>query len=1319
MRFRYTLQGGERMNGESWRKKHLGREDRHWRRGLLAFTVAAALLAGAPPALAGEDHIEPLGSAWQNVIVPKFRGIVSFMDTDYSIKTYRGQGESMDSDLSKYYGTNVFTTTPANLGLSGSSSSRVFSQTQAAGVVPQTVTLTDDFLGSKTYSHVPTGIFCTSYLTKLNDDGSSTALWMELTGRIEGTATIGRIGRVKIDGINRPYYKYKFNADLQHKDAPALDKNVAHDMVAWDWNKDGYTDWLVSYITNPKGKDDHENMKVAFLFVDGKSLYNKCRGTGNVSVWTNTDCTFTTGGDVVGGLTTKKPPNSVRTAIGDMDGDGNPEVALHYTQVNGSNTLDGGDHSNHMNILRLTYNGSTPTWSWFYKTDGIGNWYVQYNSVTVAMGDLDGDTYDELVVLHGKSGSSASTSKTYLDVLKLVNGSIKKVVDGEEVGETSKMPDDDDSTPALEACVDDFDGDGIDELVWTGTDSDHSTRLYILVHKWPVVDGVVKLSGKGNKYSYELVKIDDGWRMDDHYIKYSLSTGMFIYPTTEKLRKQIALASTMDSSSGSKESLKWGVFSWDASAGLKLLGKGAKTDGAMASNVVPTITAADLDGDSMVLGEPTGFTVYDNIEPVFIIQAPPRHWDILSVNGTNKTMDAFSVLNGYSTTMTGKTTDASAQTTTKTSSGHWGASAGITVAKVNVFKENAKMFDAGIKYAGEAASKNTSGKTVTTTASLTAVAQYDDQIYFRANTHDVWRYPVLSPASQAFVVVDGVSYRRFVQFIVPQVIQSSFASTAGKEVDWYEPWHNGLNLFSYPRTLEQTRDYPQGASTKPEDDFWKDINGLVLAKSTGQIMGNVDSTSSNFTMEVKTHEEELHSLKNTVSAYANLNLPSRGKVIKVTGSFGLTGDYSYGTDSITTSDKSKLGGVTVSWPGVASYISPSGLTPSDQQFTVDASIYTTDSGTVSFAYAVTNLYKKYSALWGDDSPYNKTPDPALNLPRQWVINAGKWQANPFPGDAARLRGLLFQEASIVQDSGGISGQALPINTPVHAVLRVYNYSFVATGKVTATLSFQPITSTHDDPDVTKATALGSTTIPSIPGRNQGTSNNWQDLGIQFTTHGKQTMGYLHAMLSTEGGNLQTANDHGYILVGVYDPAQQPLGRPSVALAHPEAASGKKLNIVAGSLSVRPLNADGSLGEETTQLEPGRAAVIQGAVRYDRVAAGAPNVLFNVSVYLRNMSTGGVLSHRTLPMVESGAENVVRMLFTAPDTAQTMPLQMIVTSDTLPAADDENPAGRVASRDLTVGNPNSGGGSSGGCALGLVPGAPGLVLLPLLLLLKKR
>ena len=36
-----------------------------------------------------------------------------------------------------------------------------------------------------------------------------------------------------------------FNADGSKIYAAPLDQNVAHDMVAWDWNGDGYTDWLV------------------------------------------------------------------------------------------------------------------------------------------------------------------------------------------------------------------------------------------------------------------------------------------------------------------------------------------------------------------------------------------------------------------------------------------------------------------------------------------------------------------------------------------------------------------------------------------------------------------------------------------------------------------------------------------------------------------------------------------------------------------------------------------------------------------------------------------------------------------------------------------------------------------------------------------------------------------------------------------------------------------------------------------------------------------------------------------------------------------
>lgn len=269
-------------------KKRSGYE-RIGRRAVGTFAMAAVIAAGlcmaAPvPAIAAEDHVEPLGSGYENVIVPKHRAIISFMDADYGLKTYRGQAANLETDLSKYYGSNVMTSTKSDLGVSGNDDSRVFSQTQAFGVVPQTRTIAGDFMGQSTFEKVPTGIICTSYLTKHDDDGDKTDFWLELTGRSESAGTVGRIGRVKVSGIKRPYFKYKFNADGSHVDAPALDRNVAHDMVAWDWDRDGYTDWLVNYITNPDGKDDHKNTKIALLFIDGKSLYNACRGSGSVRV---------------------------------------------------------------------------------------------------------------------------------------------------------------------------------------------------------------------------------------------------------------------------------------------------------------------------------------------------------------------------------------------------------------------------------------------------------------------------------------------------------------------------------------------------------------------------------------------------------------------------------------------------------------------------------------------------------------------------------------------------------------------------------------------------------------------------------------------------------------------------------------------------------------------------------------------------------------------------------------------------------------------------------------------------------------------------
>ena len=150
------------------------------------------------------------------------------------------------------------------------------------------------------------------------------------------------------------------------------------------------------------------------------------------------------------------------------------------------------------------------------------------------------------------------------------------------------------------------------------------------------------------------------------------------------------------------------------------------------------------------------------------------------------------------------------------------------------------------------------------------------------------------------------------------------------------------------------------------------------------------------------------------------------------------------------------------------------------------------------------------------------------------------------------------------------------------------------------------------------------------------------------------------------------------------------------------------------MSVRPLNADGTFGSETHELAPGQTAVVQATIRFTDAQGTAQSSLLNASVYLRNAS--GFVSHKTVPMLQNGEEYVVQMLYTAPGSAQTVPLRMIAASSVLPAADDENPSGRIATKVLTVGD--TGSGSGGGCSTGLAPVAAFLAL-PLALLFRKR
>jgi len=1395
----------------------------------VAVATPKAKAAAPKPLKAGDSNagtadIEPLGSLWQNALLPKQRPIISFMAPDQNIYAFRGTEaffaysdnslpnkqfgytdssgnqiqvtvpETLDSFYPKK--ADSLTTSQTVLSLTGGVS-RVFSMAQAAGVVPQTFKTSTPLMGTDTFNGVPIGMVSSSYLTKEDEDGTTTCLWIELAGRSSNGGTpitkdtaAAKLSPVKLEkdvngkALPRPYYKYKFNADGSHKYAPALTMGLAHDMVAWDWNNDGYTDYLVSYVTNPEGEKDWKNMAVALVFVDGKSLYSASQNGGTVKFWVDTSSEYTTGGDVVGGLTDVKPSNSVRMAIGDLDNDKQPEVALYFTKVCGPSGLA---HNNTLRILKLAYQNvdtdtgkitnMNPKWNWVISEDSdYGKWYLQYDSVALAIGDLDGNGRNELVALHGNTAALYQPSRVYMDIYNLYNNRTCKGnnntdctddykldhpvsgADNNKITKTSKMPDGKKSNPVLQASIADLNGDGTAELVWIGTTEDDANKLQINIRSWKQyvapkasdtpTDGkgdANPLKGDmGSPYPYNLSDYSS-WTLDSSYIRYAMTTGFFVYPETTstsgtvKRFSQIALATTTKGSEDGKLGLRWGVFSWGCNSSdcsLNLLGSGTQENAANAINVGPAIVAADLDGDSMIIGQGVKVTVTDSTETLFNIQAPPKHYDEFTYNGVAYKMDAFSTLQDYKATLNFESGKDHVTSTTSISQGKFDVIAGYSVNSTNDRLGNyipPPIFATGLDVAFDFVNDKKTESKITRTYGLTTDSESDDSLLYRSNSHDLWRYPILYPsavATQTVAVVDpktgqtnNVETQAYIQFVVPQVVADAVPAW-GKEVSWYQPRHNNLNLFSYPARLVDILGYPQGIAAKQADDWWKNINGTQLVTLSGKTIGNLNNGELVFSLESDSGSETTKNWQGTVGGYLSgshdfhksLNdiLYEKQKAVD----FDASGDGSFGTDSVTTTDASNLMKITVSTPGVGGYEGQSepNVPATQQNFLIDGSIYTTDSGVYTLGFAVTGLKNRTSAIWGAGSPYQMAADPALNLPRMYTMENEKWVPNrlsdPSTGldvsNSHEIRGIQFSNADYFTVNS-LNGQAISVNTPVSSTIRIYNYSFVKTGQVTVELKFQAIGSDTDaPPDITKAELLATSTLSMIPGRESGAnSNNWADMQVNWTTPPQPVSGYLHVVLKTPdveiekgtgkailsrdssgtpvygGGNLNPNNDQGYVLVGIYDPQQTTTATPRMQARATAPAKTRNLKVVAGSLAVRPIK-NSTLQTSTTTLASGQQAIIQAQVRFDDAKGDTSSAITKVNVYLRDGKR--IVGHKVLPLLFNGKDYTVRLPYTAPKNAQSVPLEMVVSSAALPLGADSAPKARLANTVLTINQP---------------------------------
>ncbi|MCD8162834.1 MAG: hypothetical protein LUE09_05195 [Synergistaceae bacterium] len=212
-------------------------------------------------------------------------------------------------------------------------------------------------------------------------------------------------------------------------------------------------------------------------------------------------------------------------------------------------------------------------------------------------------------------------------------------------------------------------------------------------------------------------------------MRYSMACGHFNYPSANQPAVVTYPSQIGVTQFGNGGNLDWVIYEWNSKDGFIKLGssnsgQSTPVTDAKAANLVPRIIAAYLDGESLVLGEPTVITVEDNIELYMVTQAPPKHWDRVNAAGSalsgyaeedgKVTLDSFAVFDtdGYYTGMQRGGEWGRSTSVTNASSGKFGASLGLEISHrgsvmdriFNRSENNANedpMLDVGGKFCGE------------------------------------------------------------------------------------------------------------------------------------------------------------------------------------------------------------------------------------------------------------------------------------------------------------------------------------------------------------------------------------------------------------------------------------------------------------------------------------------------------------------------------------------------------------------------------------------------------------------------------------------
>jgi len=420
-----------------------------------------------------------------------------------------------------------------------------------------------------------------------------------------------------------------------------------------------------------------------------------------------------------------------------------------------------------------------------------------------------------------------------------------------------------------------------------------------------------------------------------------------------------------------------------------------------------SFVATDIQGRSMVLGEPTKVTL-DSTQPTTINAAPPMHIDYITPVGGNKPEvlnlsyipDGFN--SAFSLTQESKT---GGSTTHKLS---W--SAGVDLSTSYDYQIGDPDEGTGTRYSAAfhiadditGSSDNSTITYATTKFDVSATTRTADSVFVDQSRLNIWVYPVLGQkVCPAALNNPNCSTDQMmpltVQFSGPDQIETGSISTDLLSAYWYQPpWEWG-NVFSYPATKDQLAlIYPDLATTTLSTDlsFYTDNSSKKIETtwSSGTEQGSTSSLSDTASFDVTLSGVDAVGLEDVEGTKLSAALKLSGSVgfeklqtntaqvdasngitIQAVGLFRDPGNYSY---SVT--------------PFILGNSPPSGVGDSQQPPLANIQTF----GPLKTAFVADPI--NAGAWWV--GAYN-LPDVGLNHPSRWVLTEPSL-SNPIPANCA-------------------------------------------------------------------------------------------------------------------------------------------------------------------------------------------------------------------------------------------------------------------------------------------------------------------------------